>query len=284
LKPVVLENKIISILESRANPPAHIKLINLGEMLLKQKNYEEALEQFEQAKEMRPKSARIHVLLGEAYAKLKKFKSAEKSFEQATETNPRYLKGHTARANFHLKHGNKGAALDSLEQARIISPDNAERQTKIGEIYLEDGKMEKAKSAFSAALEHDPQKSREVGELYLKTGKAKEAETFFRKALKQCNDTMSRQEKEETIHIFNRLGIALRKQGRWSDAISEYENSLKINPNDEVLYYNMGKAYLEGGDVDQAANCFRKALLIDPGFTEATEELEKLPSGKKRKT
>ncbi|MFQ5561850.1 MAG: tetratricopeptide repeat protein, partial [Nitrospinota bacterium] len=115
---------------------------------------------------------------------------------------------------------------------------------------------------------------KEIGESFLKAGKAEDAEFFFRESLKQVGENMSEQEKEGAVHTYNRLGIALRRQGKWAEAVKEYEQAVKIGPNNEVLYYNLGKAHLEGGQRPEARKCFQKALLIDPEFQEAKEEFD----------
>lgn len=76
--------------------------------------------------------------------------------------------------------------------------------------------------------------------------------------------------------VYNRLGIALRKQGKWEKAIKEFTRAIKIDPKDEVLYFNIAKAYLDGGMKPEAAQSLKNALGINPDFEEAKEELRKL--------
>ena len=68
------------------------------------------------------------------------------------------------------------------------------------------------------------------------------------------------------IKTFTLLGIALRKQGRWQDAIMEYGKALKISPDDENLFYNSAMAYAEGGDSRQAQRYLAKALELNQQF------------------
>ncbi|HKI80451.1 MAG TPA: tetratricopeptide repeat protein, partial [Pseudodesulfovibrio sp.] len=80
----------------------------------------------------------------------------------------------------------------------------------------------------------------------------------------------SRLDKDD-ISLFNKLGIALRGQGKWREAIDNYTTALRISPKDEGLYYNMGMAYYDGGDKRRAGHCFMKALEHNPDFYKASE-------------
>jgi tetratricopeptide (TPR) repeat protein len=72
------------------------------------------------------------------------------------------------------------------------------------------------------------------------------------------------------------LGIAYRKQGKFQEAIEEYKKALTVDPGDEHLYYNLGRAYMDAKNVDAAAKQFQKALEIYPDFKEAQDALEKI--------
>ncbi|MEE8483905.1 MAG: tetratricopeptide repeat protein, partial [Nitrospinota bacterium] len=269
IKPFVAKTlgaKILSVLQSRTNPPEHVKLIKAGEALIKQGQFDLALDVFKESGKLRD-SARVQVNIGGAYEKMGKNDKASGSYQSAAEKNPMFLRAHVASANLHIKTGNEDAALKSLENAIKISPRNTDRQISAGKIYLGNGDDKKAQAAFEEAVKLEPAKGEEVAEELLKEGRAELAEVFFRNSLAADKGN---------VHIYNRLGIALRKQGKWFDAVEEYKKALKIDPKDEVICFNMGKAYIEGGKNDEAIDSFKKALKINPNFKEAKDELEKL--------
>ena len=53
---------------------------------------------------------------------------------------------------------------------------------------------------------------------------------------------------KENKHIFNEVGIELRQRGMLEEAITNYLKAIRINQNDWVLYYNLGRAHYEKGD------------------------------------
>ncbi len=272
-----MEKKMLGIIKQRANPPEHVKLINAGETLMKQGRLEDSLSLFDTALAMSPQStARVHVLRGEVLKEKGEYDEAENSFAQAMANNPRYLKTYVASADLYTREGKTDRALSSLKKAAEISPCNAERHATMGKIYLEKGDKEEARKAFKGAIEQDPAKAKDIAEICLEKGNAEEAEEYFRRSMARDPKNLTPQEIKEYVHIANRLGIALRRQGKVKEAIEEYQKACQLAPDDEAIYYNMGKAYLSIGNRDKAAKCFRKALELAPDFEEARVELDKL--------
>ena len=89
------------------------------------------------------------------------------------------------------------------------------------------------------------------------------AEKFLRSSLELKGKRLSRSD----LPLFNQLGISLRRQGRWQDAITEYKRALKIAPDDAALYYNVGMAFAEGNDFIQAKANLVKAMDVEPTMT-----------------
>ena len=272
IKPFVanlLAEKIHHVLDARANPPEHVKLIKTGEDLIRQGQYQKALVLFEKAKEMR-ESARVHVHIGEAHEMIGDAGKAQAAYASAIQQNPQFLKAHVKSADLYLKEGNEDAALASLQKAVEISPGNSDRHIAMGKIYINKGDTAKAAASFGTAVKSESSKASEIAEELLKMGKPELAEQYFRDSLEKSADT---------IHTYNRLGISLRRQGKWKEAILEYEIAIKIDPKDEGLYFNMAKAYLEGGQLKYAERNFQKALDLNPNLTAAQREIDAIKKG-----
>lgn len=269
VKPFVsktLEDKIKSVLMARAAPPEHVKLLKAGESLVLQGDYEKALIFFEKAREIRD-SARVNVNIGETYEKKGDEAKARESYNAAIELNPLFIKAHLKSAALYEKQGNFDAALAAFKKTVEISPNNPGRHFAIGNLFLKKGDVVKAQEAYTIAVKQESALASEIAEELLKSGKDDLAEHFFRPSISKLAGN---------INTYNRLGIALRRQGKWQEAIREYETAIKIDPRDAAIYFNMGKACLEGGQRERAYEAFSKALTIDPGFTEAKSELEGL--------
>lgn len=261
-----LEDKIKAILAARATPPEHVRLIKEGEDLVLQGEHEQALLLFEKAKEIR-ESARVHVHIGETYELTGNYDKAHESYRAAIELNPLFIKGHLKSAALYEKGGNLDAALAAFKKVVEISPNNPQRHFAIGNIHLKKGDMAKSQEAYALAVKQEAALASDIAEELLKAGKDDLAEHFFRTSLVKM---------ATNVNVYNRLGIALRRQGKWQAAIQEYKTALKIDPCDAGLYFNLGKACMEGGQREQAFEAFQKALDIDPRLTEAKDELDAL--------
>ena len=285
IKPFVakdLEVKMMGILKKRATPPEHIKLLMAGETLFEQGKFDSCIALLTKALELSPDSARIRVLLGDALKEKGAYGEAGSVYARAMEKNPNYLKVYESSADLFMKEGKKDDALSSLKKAAELSPCNAKRQAAMGKIYLEKGDVAEAEKAFRGALALDSKMANEIAEVFLASGQDELAEEYFRRSLPEIGQHLTKKEREEYVHTANRLGIALRKQGKLKEAISEYKKACKLAPNDEVIYYNMGKAYemLSAKEsasdyLQEALKCFRKAMEFDPDFQEARMEVEK---------
>ncbi len=272
IKPFVaktLEEKVNSILERKESPTEFDLLIKEGITSKNEKQYDNAVSAFEKALKITPKSARVRHLIGEIFQLKGEVEKAENLFQEAAKINPQYVKVLQSLGDLYQKSGDQEKAFVALERAAKISPNNVTRQTMLGKLYVAKGKVKEADQAFKAAMKVDPNNSElktEIGEIYLESGHSDKAAAAFQGSLNIKKD----------VHVYNRLGIALRRNGKVSEAINEYKKALLIDSNDEALYYNIGRAYIEAKDRPKAVQFFKKALKIDPDFKDAKIILQKL--------
>ncbi|MDR0877160.1 MAG: tetratricopeptide repeat protein [Treponema sp.] len=77
----------------------------------------------------------------------------------------------------------------------------------------------------------------------------------------------------ETAAFLNDSGIALTEANRPNEAIPLFRQALAMEPENPLLWLNLGIAQQRTGDYDEAINSFRRAIFIDDGLAEALVSL-----------
>lgn len=156
--------------------------------------------------------------------------------------------------------------------------EQADKVAARAERHLAKEEFLSAEYEFGNALKMDAENVRAnfgLGKTYLAQGETEKAKEQFGK-LSEVDAMVEPQYK----HIFNEFGIKLRQLGMYSEAVTHYERALRIEDKDEHLWFNLGRAHYEGGNLRQAAAALRKALEINPDFEEARMFLQGLAAQK----
>jgi len=133
---------------------------------------------------------------------------------------------------------------------------------------------------FSAEFEYN--KVLSVDDNHLKANLGKGKTLYARGDKEEARKIFNKLSNTETLYdsenkyIFNEFGIELRKKKMFEEAISNYHKAISIDPNDEILYYNLGRAYFEQGDREKAVDQLKSALTKKPDFSDAQEFLSKI--------
>lgn len=73
----------------------------------------------------------------------------------------------------------------------------------------------------------------------------------------------------EFKHLFNQFGIELRKQNLFEEARRYYARAIELCKTDENLYFNLARAFFQGGQIQEADNILELCLKINPEHDEA---------------
>ena len=79
--------------------------------------------------------------------------------------------------------------------------------------------------------------------------------------------------KPDNVFAINNLASIYRILGRHGEAIEEYSRALKINPHDARVHFNLGAILLSQRQPETAATHFEDALRINPEFADAWANL-----------
>ncbi len=134
-----------------------------------------------------------------------------------------------------------------------------------GQMFLDSGEHAEAKRAFAeitAEFHDDADLAANVGERFLQGGLYEEASHYL---------GASADLNPNSAHVFNRLGIALRKMKRFDISEKNFLRAIEIEKNDPNLYFNLGRLYLDMKKWPESVAIAEMALSLDANFTEARQ-------------
>ena len=242
------------------------QLVDMARSMVMQGNPQQALKVCKQILEIKANSAAGFLVIGDAFRALGKLERARDAYEEASKNSEMYLEPLRKLADLYGEMGDNKKRLHYLERLDQLSPLNVERKVDMGEIQLSLGNTAAAGRLFDTAValatkeavNYIGEVASRVAAIYA-TKDPEQSEKFLRRALDAKGQYLSK----DDIATFNRLGIILRNQGKWREALVEYQKALKVAPDDENLYYNMGMACAEGRDFRQAHGHIVKALSMN---------------------
>ncbi|EGJ50611.1 tetratricopeptide repeat protein [Desulfocurvibacter africanus] len=270
-KPISIDQLVEKIAFTVKPPTQLVALIERGKKLMFLKEYEKALKIATKVLEVKPNSPAGLMLKGDSLKALGKRKDALVAYRQASDMAEMYLEPLKKLADYYNEEGDDQRELVYLDQLDQLSPLNIDRKMSIGRINANLGNFEKAEEVFDQVVRltnRDAKTrvasvSKNIGE-YLTQKNAKLAEKYLTHSLRTKRNMISKSDME----TFNTLGIALRNQGKWQEAVKNYMSALTIAPNEANLHYNMSLAYTDGEDFAHAAEHMDEATRLDPTLGE----------------
>jgi tetratricopeptide (TPR) repeat protein len=185
--------------------------------------------------------------------------------------------------------------MKNLEEAFKLDRDNYELSFFLGEMFFNDGNLDRAKHYLERTLEVQPdhfdaavfygvllherqdlkgaerwlrraiQISQEsflpyfsLGAIYARKGKLLRAQKFLEKAIQI----------EQLPQAYFLLGTIFYDKGQLERAIRSFQGALKLDPEYEEAIYHLGLCYLDRNWNRKAIDCFQEALELNPNKIE----------------
>ena len=117
--------------------------------------------------------------------------------------------------------------------------ERAKKHAKNGDRLKEQNEMKQAEMEYGNALKFDEKSAMAnygLAKVLIETGRKDDGKIRLKK-LTQMDNVFEKENK----HLFNEIGIDLRKQKSYDEASDYYNKAISIDPDDEALHYNLAR-------------------------------------------
>jgi eukaryotic-like serine/threonine-protein kinase len=223
-----------------------------------------AIESLRKAITIDPEYALAYADLGNAYVSDYFFTKNPASIEQATqsvhraiELNDRLVAVHITLGRIYQQSGQLDRALAEFHYALKRDPSEIDAQYDLADIYAAQGKNQDAEAAYKAVISRTPRYwlgYSGLGTLYYNQGDFVRAAEQFKAVIDYApNNAIGYQD----------LGGAYLGMGKYDEAVKVLTQSISIKETPSTLS-NLGSAYMYLGRYQDAANAMLKAATLDP--------------------
>jgi tetratricopeptide (TPR) repeat protein len=281
--------------------------VKQGELLMAQRKYDAAIQQFMQALEKNPRSPRAHLNLGRVYRAQQRYDEAIKAIEQSRKAQDSE-EAWVVLSMVYFETKDFSTAVSFMEKALERAPDNAMHHFRLGRIRETAGDLERAIESFKMAMSQNPDlvearihlglalkklrrydEALEVLEEAVKDLRKIDANvSMLQTALGEVYEAMAMldyaghsfklavKNNKKNCDAIAGLGRVLRGQGRLEEALELLADGAKRMPDRPALLLELGLAYKDFRLETQATETLTKAVELDEDLTAAYRPLIEL--------
>ena len=159
---------------------------------------------------------------------------------------------------------------DETKSADTFSPFDPEALIEKADEAFEEKDFQRALALLSEADAKEPNNA----EILFKIAYILQQSNDNDEALKYYKRALGIDKENEFIH--NSMASIYRANGEYTSAKMHLYESLEIDNSNPITYYNFGNLLVDMQHPEEAKDMYQKALDINPDFSEAKEEREKL--------
>lgn len=280
--------------------------LNIGTLFQAQKNYTNALRAYDTILQVRPEHVLAHYYKGTALKEMNLLTEAINEFNQVLRIDARntmakealfetvmlfpdkndvfnalsaFARNNPTDADaqykfaFHLHTLNRAEeALDYYNRTINIAPDFVDAYLNIATIYKETNQPELAISTLKTAHERIPDNKKITEMISIidsdaatqQYNKALQMHTDgkYKEAILEYNKIIAISEPDSDLYV--NLGAAHQALNNNKEAIQAYEKAVTIDTKNSTAFYYLGTVYSQQEDFDKALKNYRKAFTLDP--------------------
>ncbi|MGN6627782.1 MAG: tetratricopeptide repeat protein [Tepidisphaeraceae bacterium] len=221
---------------------------------------------FEKAAELHPDDGNLLNGLGLAYRRSNQTAAAVKAYQLAVEAEPHNTKYQISLASVLSDTGALAEAATLLEKVTKDSPESSEAWYELGSVSRKLGNLDRSITNLEHAIRLTPNNAAYYRELAYTCIESKDFPTAVKNAQHAVN-----LEPKNSIH-YDLLGCANVFMGHSNDAMNCYREAVRLNPRDVNAIEGIIAIYAGAGNVKQAQEELNKLKEVDSNAARRTAQ------------
>jgi len=198
--------------------------------------------------------------IGIIYSQLKEFNKAIETFNNTIKVNPKFAEAYNNLGIVFYELNDLEKALKSFEEAIKIKSNFSDAFNNIGNVYQKKNYINKAIENYEIAILKNEGSNKDkplfnLGNIFREQEDYEKSIDYYKKAI-AINPN--------SIDASINLSISLNKTGKLKEAIILCENILKKDPKNTQALNNLGEYNQEIGDEKLSIDYYKKALTYEP--------------------
>jgi tetratricopeptide (TPR) repeat protein len=200
---------------------------------------------------------------GTAYIHKGEYDNAIEDYNKAIELKPDFAEAYNNRGNTYSDKGEYDNAIEDYNKAIKLKPDFAVAYNNRGNAYYYKGEYDNAIEDFNKAIELKPN----YALAYYTRGIVYAIINEYDNAIEDYNKAIELM--PNYALAYNNRGMAYRNKGEYINAIEDLNKALELKPDFAEAYNNRGIVYAIINADDNAIEDLNKAIELKPDFAEA---------------
>jgi tetratricopeptide (TPR) repeat protein len=229
-----------------------------GDVLMREGDFEGAAKCYREAIDTNPDFAKAHSNLGFALKEKGQFKEAEHELLRALELDPAIADAHYLLGTIYQASENTDAADVRFRTALGLDPENEFFRLDLSRFLFGQGKLDDARRILADGVARNPASA----PMHYYLGNIYYELDALDLAVSSFNRSLSIE--PEQPEVLANLGLALLKQENLDASIAALQKATHLNPNDLDAFNNLGNAFLKKNSLKEAMACYESGLAINP--------------------
>ncbi|MDQ0627137.1 tetratricopeptide repeat protein [Paraburkholderia graminis] len=276
-----------------ADPKSWLAHYEFGNLLVSEGRLDDAMVEFKKAVAIEPQDGGARWMIGYILEKKGDVTGAIAVYREINRVKPHAAQPYVRIASMEQMRGLDNDALSDLKEASRQEPLESAIHFSIARTYDKLGKRDTAISEYKLAFNsgNAGPAHHNLGNIYLEQGKVQQAESEYRAALRllpESAETLSRlcaisilrnkyddahSQCLEAIrvsphngHAHEQLGILWLTKEKNEYAVEEFRLAIDLDQTSALARHNLGRALWAQGKAPEAADQFRRAIALDSKF------------------